>query len=226
LVSHVTVTDVTPKSFSVVWASSEASTPDLQIYADPEGQVLATGVVIRPQPIRGSDNTIGILAEDNGVMKVMVSNLMLDTTYYFRTVTTSKSTSDVTYQPDNTPLPSCTTETRVIRTRSCAEDKTYFSNDLVIFESYLPGSSTPAAGTLVLAEVEGCSYPLSSFVGDGVAAPMTIIDLNNLFSYPGFYTKFIFGNLTRAVILSHKSHQGGLNLEPISLGTSTFLSIS
>ncbi len=42
-------------------------------------------------------------------------------------LTTSKSTSDVSYHPADTPLPSCITESKVIRVRSCSMAKTYFS---------------------------------------------------------------------------------------------------
>ena len=33
-----------------------------------------------------------------------------------------------------------------------------------------------------MASIEGSSYPLSSFVGDGLASPKAVIDLNNLYS--------------------------------------------
>ena len=93
-VSHVMVTDVTTVSFSVIWATSEGSTADLDVYEDAAGTVLAAGALITPHPVNDTAmaDTIRTAAEDNGVMKVRVTGLDADTTYYFRTATTSKST--------------------------------------------------------------------------------------------------------------------------------------
>ena len=84
-VSHVMVTDVTTVSFSVIWASSEASTADLEVYEDAAGTIAVSDYVITPHPVNNGDAAIQTAAEDNGVMKVMVTGLEADTTYYFQT---------------------------------------------------------------------------------------------------------------------------------------------
>lgn len=180
-VTDITVTDVTPRSFSVIWASSEPSYPYLRVYDDPDGLVPTVNAVIMPQPVESGSGTIAALAEDNGVMKVRVTGLMPNTTYYFQTATTSKSTSDVTYDPDAAPMLSVATEIRVVRTEMAGEDEVPFTNDLIVFDCYLSDGITPAEGTLLVAVVEGCNYPISGFVGDGVSVPKAYVDLNNLF---------------------------------------------
>ena len=123
------VTDVTPRSFSVIWSSSEASTPDLEVYDDPDGFVPTLNAVIMPQPVESGSGTIAASAEDNGVMKVRVTGLDASSIYYFQTITTSKSTSDVTYDPEAAPMLSVATEIRVIRTEMDGEDEIPFTSN-------------------------------------------------------------------------------------------------
>jgi hypothetical protein len=181
-VSHLMITDVTTRSFSVIWASSEASTAELEIYEDPDGTVSATGVVITPHPVESGNATIATLAEDSGVMKVRATGLSANTTYYFQTITTSKATSDVTYFPESAPFIAVTTEALTARTYESGADTLPFSNDVIIEACYLDDGVTPAEGTILLATIEGANFPLAAFVGDGVAAPYALIDLNNAFS--------------------------------------------
>ena len=183
-VDHVMVTDVTTRSFSVIWAASEASTADLEVYEDEAGTVL--DAVITPHPIESGDDTIKTAAEDNGVMKVRVTGLAPDTTYYFMTITTSKSTEETTDYPD--AAMSVTTESETVRTYESGEDTLPFSNDPIIEPCYLNDGTTFAEGTLLLATVTGGSHPITAFVGDGVELPYAIIDLNNVFSRDTFET--------------------------------------
>ena len=50
-VNHIMVTDVTTVSFSVIWASNEASTADLEIFADADGTVAVTDAIVTPHPV-------------------------------------------------------------------------------------------------------------------------------------------------------------------------------
>jgi hypothetical protein len=181
-VSHVMVTDVTTTSFSVIWAANEPSTAGLEVYTDENGSSLITDAVITPHPIESGDDTIKTAAEDNGVMKVRVTGLAPDTTYYFMTITTSKSTPDTTYNPSADPFTPVTTESETVRTYESGGDILPFSNDLIIEACYLDDGTTPAEGTLLLATVAGGNHPITAFVGDGVASPNAVIDLNNVFS--------------------------------------------
>ena len=92
-VSHLRVTDVGPLSFSVVWISSEPSTCSLRVYD--EHRKALSGVKIL------SESSLYPPAEDLGVMKVRVSSLEADTTYYLRTVTISKADGKLTVYPKN-----------------------------------------------------------------------------------------------------------------------------
>lgn len=185
VVSDITVTDVTTRSFSVIWSASEPSTSNLRVYDDADGLVQTLGAVITPQPVNDGSAAIQSAAENNGVMKVRVTGLNPNTTYYFQTVTTSKSTSDVVSFPETAPLSGVTTETRTVRTEISGMYEVPFANDLIVFECYLSDGVTPAEGTLLVAGVEGCDYPVSSFVGDGVSSPLAYVDLNNLFNTAG-----------------------------------------
>lgn len=180
-VSHVMVTDVTTTSFSVIWAASEASTADLEVYEDENGAVPIADAVIEPHPIECGNEQIRIMAEDQGVMKVRATGFAANSTYYFRTVTTSKSTGDITYHPDGAPLMSVTTQSLTVRTFTEGDNIVPFSNDNIIEECYLDDGITHAEGTLLLATVAGGSHPITAFVGDGAELPNALIDLNNVF---------------------------------------------
>jgi len=183
-VSHVMVTDVTTRSFSVIWAASEPSTASLAVYKDEDGNESAVADEdIIPHPIGSGDDAIRTAAENNGVMKVMVTGLEPDSTYYFMTITTSDG---VSYYPDAAPFISVTTESETVRTYESGGDVLPFSNDLIIEPCYLDDGATFAEGTLLLATVAGGSHPITAFVGDGVDSPNAVIDLNNVFSRDTF----------------------------------------
>lgn len=185
-VSHIMVTDVTAVSFSVIWAASESSAADLRVYADEAGITQIADAVILPHPVTSEDDSIRIAAEDSGVMKVMVTGLSPNTTYYFQTVTTSKESSDTTYDPVSAPFSEVTTEVRTVRTYEDGADTLPFSNDVIIEPCYLEDGITPAIGSLLIATVAGGNHPISTFVGDGVESPYALIDLNNMFSRETF----------------------------------------
>jgi hypothetical protein len=183
-VKDLFVTDVTPRSFSVIWVSAEASRidfPYLFVYSDPDGLIPVLDAEVTPHPVENGSTDIQGLAEDNGVMKVRVKGLEPDTAYYFQTITTSKITSETTLYPEEPPFPAVTTEKRASRSRESGEDVVPFTNDLVYAECFFDDGVTPAEGTLLIATVEGGDYPVSVFVGDGIDPPFALIDLNNVF---------------------------------------------
>ena len=175
------ITDVTTVSFSVIWAASEPSTAAVEVFDDENGTTPTASAVVVAHPVNSGDALIRAAAEDNGVMKVMVTGLAADTTYYFRTVTTSKSTSEITTFPETTPLKSVTTEAQTTRTYNDGGNILPFSNDVIIEPCYLEDGTTVAEGTLLLATVAGGNYPVTAFVGDGVDLPYALLDLNNVF---------------------------------------------
>ncbi len=185
-VSGITVTDVSTRSFSVIWQADEPGFADLLVYDDEAGATIDEYAKIHPHLIQNGDAAIVEAAENNGVMKVTVTGLLPDTTYYFQTVTTSKSTGEINRFPQTAPLPGVTTERFSSRTILYNEKKTAYSNDILVHECYLPDTITPAAGTLLVVEVEEGKHPVSAFVGDGLPAPFAAVDLNNIFPKPKF----------------------------------------
>ena len=179
-VENLFITDVTTVSFSVIWASSEPSSASLLVYQDENGDVQVDSSIIIPHPVNSGDEAIRTAAENNGVMKVMVTGLEADTTYYFHTLTTSKNSSETTTYPESDLL-SVTTEIQTTRTYESGGDILPFSNDIIIEPCYLEDGVTPATGSLLIASVAGGHYPITAFVGDGVALPFALIDLNNIF---------------------------------------------
>jgi hypothetical protein len=158
------ITDVTPCSFSLVWIANQAATCSAKVYTDPEGEDVITGLSI-------TDESAGHPpAAENGVMKVRVSGLSPQTTYYFRTVTITSQGELV--EPVGNELPSVQTELSSIPV----------TNDLLAHRIVKSDGATPAVGALLLGEVEGGSYPITGWVGDGVPAPWALLDLNNVYS--------------------------------------------
>jgi hypothetical protein len=188
VVSHLMVTDVTTVSFSVIWASSEASTADIEVYEDADGTIAVADAIITPHPVNDPINASSIVeaAENSGVMKVMVTGLQADTTYFFKTITTSISTDDITEEPAAAPFSAVTTELATVRTYLDGTDVLPFSNDVIIEPCYLEDGTTPADGSLLIATVAGGHHPITAFIGDGVDSPYALIDLNNMFSRETF----------------------------------------
>jgi len=214
-VSNVLVTDVTPVSFSVIWSSSEACTSNVNIFMDEEGNEPATGVTIVSQPVKNGEMSIAIAAEGNGVMKVFVGGLEQDTTYYYQTVTTSKSSGHITYHPESAPMIQVTTASRASRTEVNANLEVPFTNDLILQDCYLPDGVTPAHGSLIVAYAEGAYYPVSNFMGDGVASPQCYVDLNNLFDPLTLENKPLYGG--EWLLLTRFMGLNGIEMAPFEI---------
>jgi hypothetical protein len=196
VVEDIVVTDVTTVSFSVIWTASESSTADIEVYSDINGTQPVEGAVRTVHPLDSEDLSIITLAQDNGVMKVRVTGLEPDTTYYFHTRTVSNDTGDpgTTLYPESAPFMPVTTESSVLRSYEDNGEKLPFSNDILIKDCYFDDGVTPAEGTLLLAYVYGSQYPISSFFGDSVSLPYARIDLNNVFSEETYETSPLPGN--------------------------------
>lgn len=187
-VKDLMVTDVTPNSFSVIWVTNEPCTADIKVYLDAQATMPAENAVVTAHPLESGSSSIKTKAEDQGVMKVRVEGLNANTAYYFTTVSTSKSTSESTNYPALTALMEVSTESQTVRTTGDANALAPFSNDLIIEPCYLNDGQTVAEGTLIVATVKGAHYPLTAFVGDGIAIPYAMVDLNNLYGAETFET--------------------------------------
>ena len=194
VVSDLVVSDVTPRSFSVIWNTSEPAVPDIDVFSDESGLTPVSGIVVTPFPLKNENVSVRDAARTAGVMKVEVTGLTAGTLYYFQTRTTSVSTGETTQSPQAAVMMSVTTEGKITRSITLASSENYFSNDLIFIGCYLPDDISYADGALLVAEIQGGSYPISGFVGDGMAAPFAYVDLNNVFSATTHETLPLDGN--------------------------------
>ena len=77
---------------------------------------------------------------------------------------------------------------RTVPYRNEGTDVVGFSNDMTGFAVYVrPDGADPldGLGDLMILDVEGAQYPLTAFVGEGLSAPVAVVDLNNLYGSDG-----------------------------------------
>lgn len=182
--ASVRVTDVTPTSFAVVWLTDVPVEPTLQLFrtADGTGDITST---LRQAPFPETAPTVKAAARSKGIMKVRVTGIAPQSTVYVRTVTADPANPlSVSYSA----LQKVVTATRVEPFRQTDGTLAPAANDLLAFPVYIrPGNpaAVPSLGDLLVLETAGASSPLSAFVGEGLATPEGLVDLNNLFGTVG-----------------------------------------
>jgi len=164
-VNSVRVTDVRPANFSVVWGTTEPATGWVNVFADPEGNTPVTDAVV----IFESEDYPP--AENLGVMKVRVENLKPNTSYYFQIKTTLKNGGSPFLYPQSPPFIGVTTE----------QASTIVRNDILAQQISIGDGAKSTQGTIVIAEVDQASYPITGWAGDGVPAGWAAIDTNNFY---------------------------------------------
>lgn len=175
------LTDVTTASFAVVWMTDVAADPSVEVCRD-AGMMdcLADAGQIMPMP--DAAQPVASAAREKGIMKVRVSGLQPNTNYYVRSVT--RDPADFANVGFSAPR-EVTTASRVLAHRSTADGTTVsLANDQLAMRVYLPPTTSDAAptlGDLLVVETDVAAYPLSAFVGEGIALPEGLLDLNNLF---------------------------------------------
>ena len=155
------VTDVTPVKFCAVWGSEEPATGWVNVFLDPNGSTPWTGAAVKSESVDHPP------AEGIGVIKVTVTGLKPDTEYFFSTHTTLKNNGAV-YESQLIP----------VRTEKAS---VIVRNDVLLQEVQI-GGTDPGLGMLVIASVEGASYPITGWVADGVPKEYAAIDTNNFYS--------------------------------------------
>jgi hypothetical protein len=175
--SHATVitdifgANVTTVSFTVVWWAGEAATGTVEVFVDPDGQLDVTPFVTFTNLADGN-------AAARGLIAIRVDGLTPATDFYVRTTTSPTGGGGDTIEPATTPLLGIRTSSE---TRAVAQDLSPIANDLLTLGLLESDATTPAMGGLVVAIVDGSVRPIASFVGDGIAAPLALLDLNNLY---------------------------------------------
>jgi hypothetical protein len=103
-------------------------------------------------------------------MKVRVTNLKPNTQYFFQINSTSKNSGSVFSYPDVPPYIEVTTEVGSVIVR----------ND-VLAQQINMEDGTSTQGTLVIAEIDQASYPVTGWANDGVPEGWAAIDTNNFY---------------------------------------------
>lgn len=186
-IENVTITDVTPSGFSVIWQTSEPSMPNISIFSDAAGAVEITDEFeIVAFPIHSGDPAIAdeyfsdLSKEDLrdqakmiGMVKLSVFGCAPDTAYYFKVH--SETDTETTAWPEVDP----------------AEVLTPGENAFIIDAKQLlvtlsnDAGDLDAAGWIVSAGAEGMRAQVSEFVGDGAGANQACLNLSNFFDLEG-----------------------------------------
>ena len=193
VITEVNVTDVTPVSFSVVGLVSESSNVTLQVYNAPDCINLTNGI------------TVNVISNaTTGINKATVTGLTASTAYCYQISATSQITPpDTAVYPMNPAV--VNTESEVSRAYPSTNGTLLpFANDIIYYPSYQPDLVTHADGALLIFSVPGGSSPVSAFIGDGIASPLGLADMNNLFSNADHRTT----NLSGGEVLTVKEIRG------------------
>ena len=169
--SEVEVTDLTSKSFTVVWPADEASVPGLQVFQDVMGTQPAVDIHIEPGFNEADSSALRAVAEDSGVMRVRVSGLRANTSYFYRLLSTPKAGGSAVAFPAEGALPSIKTQSHSLP----------HSNESFAVEVFAEDGTTAATGSVVILHVEGSDTPISHMVGDGFSAGLAALNLTNLY---------------------------------------------
>ena len=188
-ISNVTVVNVTPSSFSVVWsavsASHSALTPVLSVFADAGGATnLAGQVGLEYYPLnsgspaatnayqqRLSENSLRQETQVLGLAEVRVSGLNPNTVYYYQ-VQESDTHGNFALWPPSGPLPPATT----------AQANGFVVQSLQLLISVPP--INPAGSIITLTNPNTPSV-LAAVVGDGAGSNEVYFSLSDLIAASG-----------------------------------------
>ncbi len=196
VLSEPVITNVTDRSFTLIWTSNQVGLPIVEVYSDAAGIVpVVSGISFIPYAVRSGNpaldessrqssiDSIVAAAKSNGVFEVTVVGLAPATQYYIKHGVQADSTLEITKCPDsgasfcpdaNFALIDVTTENSVER---ISASENLFLNDVL-----LSLNVSAQQGQLVIVSTETANYPVSGYVGDGVTAPYVVLDLNNLYT--------------------------------------------
>jgi hypothetical protein len=176
------VTDVTPRSFCLVWMSNQPVESAVEVFADAGmTEELTSELKIEISP--DLPTTVAEAAGAKSIYQVRVSGLQAGTDYFVRSLSKDVNNNlSVGYSA----LQAVTTSSQVAPyTIEADGDLGVVNNDLLAFKVYVRPVEQEEAfagvGDLLILETSPAAYPVTAFAGEGVPAGEAVIDLNNLF---------------------------------------------
>lgn len=193
-ITNVSVANVTPSSFTVVWASAPPVTPSISVFADAGGVTNLAGLVElefyplhtgSPVATNAYDRRLNQASTrqksmNDGVVEVRVSDLLPRTTYYYSLSVTNNSGQSARY-PANGQLAAVTTATEnsfVVQSRQ-----------LLIT---LPGLDV--SGSIVTLQNSNTPSLLAAVAGDGASSNQVVFSLTDLLTSLGNTNELPLGN--------------------------------
>lgn len=182
-VKNVNIVDITPSSFSVIYAVSEAATANIKIYSSNSISTEITNQFeVRVNPILSGtaealskyeqyQNKLALQASANskGIVRLSVAGLTPSTNYYFQIISTAADSS--TTWPE-TGLMAVTT----------ASENVFIAHGAQL---QITVDESNAAGYMVFLSNPQLGGAVSAVVGDGAADNQAVINLSNLFAADG-----------------------------------------
>lgn len=185
--SEIEAGNVTPFSFSVVWKTSEAAAPALEVYSDEAGQLEITDQLrIEFSPLGLGERSVSSdyaarqeryalqdLVAARNIALVRVSGLHAGTSYYVRPLALGESDTVVGGEAGN-----------LIQVKT-AEENSFITESKQLVFSFESGAPSQAQGAVARLESPGLAYPLFSVVGDGAGVTEAYFNLDQLLNVEG-----------------------------------------
>lgn len=185
-ITNVSVVNITPSGFSIVWAGTVSATPSVSVFADAAGSSNLAGVVgIEFFPLHTADPAAANAyerrlsqadlrqkARSRGLFQARITGCQPGTRYHFKLRAVNLGGQDDSVWPEVGPLPGVTTSW---------ENSFVTRSQQLIFN--LPGLD-PAGSIVVLSNTNTPSL-LAAVAGDGVSSNQVFFSLGDLIAATG-----------------------------------------
>ncbi|MBI3867284.1 MAG: hypothetical protein HY299_02035 [Verrucomicrobia bacterium] len=182
--TNITVANVTPSEFTLIWKAPAGSLPDVRVFADEAGtQSLSGQVGVEPFPLhtgypgatnaferRASKSFLRSKTTGHGLQSARVRGCAPGTTYYFQVVSSSPAGTNV--NPRTAPLPSVTTALR----------NSFVADSVQVL---MEVQGLDVAGRIVTLSHSNTLSSIAAVVGDGAGTNEVWFNLSELMSLDG-----------------------------------------
>jgi len=173
--ADLTITNVSTKSFHVVWHSSPETEPEIDVFSNPAGTMPLNGLAITPYPMAGGDTLVAAESSARGLLSIGVAGLQPATTYYIRARSREFGGGAASVSP-LIPVQTAAVAGLVGPTTPF----TAFANPLVGFQGISREGGQIDLSAIVTAAVPGARSPVAAVVGGD---ELVWLDLNNLVAH-------------------------------------------